>query len=160
MRKRVIGMVAAAIATAVVPSIAITASASSQADAARAAHNCARQLDAAAREDMRSFAAYDERRWRAVHDERAITIFAGGRVANGIDETVTALAGHFRDRNATWTYTELNRVVDGCDTAFLLYDTTYAIPSVGFSQRAIVGVTYERKHGRWLVIADQNTLMP
>jgi hypothetical protein len=53
----------------------------------------------------------------------------------------------------------LSRRVDGCRTAVIRYDATYDIPSAGFHQRAITVVTYIYKHGRWLGIYDQGTLL-
>jgi hypothetical protein len=58
-----------------------------------------------------------------------------------------------------WAWTERYRVVDGCKSAFILYETTYDIPSSGFHQRALTGVTYTYHRGKWLSIADQGTLL-
>lgn len=127
---------------------------------ATAGHGCDRKFDAAVKQDMETFANYDLAGWRAVHAPEAVTIFANGSRAVGFDAIAKALKSHFDGREAVWTYAELNRVVDDCRTGYILYDTTYAIPRIGFSQRAIVGVTYTYRHGRWLVIADQNTLAP
>jgi hypothetical protein len=71
-----------------------------------------------------------------------------------------ALAPHFEERNAVWSWTEVHRHVEGCKTAYILYDTFYEVPSEGFVQHALVGVTYTRSHGEWLGIADQGTLLP
>lgn len=79
---------------------------------------------------------------------------------SGIDAIMAALAPHFAQRQAIWQWTELYRVVDGCNSAFILYDTTYSIPSVGFFQHALTGVTYTHRGNRWLAIADQGTLLP
>jgi hypothetical protein len=124
-----------------------------------AEQRCARQFEQVIRQDMESFANYDVEGWRAVHDPRAVTVFADGRVTHGFEATLAALSGHFSGREATWEYTELTRRVDGCRTGWILYDTTYSLPSVNFRQRAVVGVTYTYRHGRWLVVADQNTLV-
>ena len=43
---------------------------------------------------------------------------------------------------------------------FILYETIYEIPSIGFVLRARTGVTYTSEHGRWLVVADQGTKLP
>lgn len=120
---------------------------------------CAEQFEAAITEDMTTFGNFDREAWRAVHHVNAVSIFGSGRVVQGRDAIVDILKGHFDARNATWDYTELYRHVEGCKSGYVLYDTTYAIPSIGFVQRAIVGVTYVREHGKWLVIADQNTVI-
>ena len=52
------------------------------------------------------------------------------------------------------------RVVDGCNAAFILYETVYEIPRIGFRQHAYTGVTYSHDGHRWLAIADQGTPLP
>ncbi|RDY67846.1 hypothetical protein [Lysobacter soli] len=124
------------------------------------ARGCARQFELAQRMDMESFRDYDAETFRAVHDERAITIFASGARRVGIDAIMTALASHFANREAQWTWTEVYRVVDGCNAAFILYETVYEIPRIGFRQHAYTGVTYSHDGHRWLAIADQGTPLP
>ena len=121
---------------------------------------CARQFEIAQRMDMESFRDYDAETFRAVHDERAITIFASGAKFTGVDAIMTALASHFANREAQWTWTEVYRVVDGCNAAFILYETVYEIPRIGFRQHAYTGVTYSHDGHRWLAIADQGTALP
>jgi hypothetical protein len=134
------------------------ASASDPADSATAA-GCARQFELAQKTDMESFRDYDEETFRAGHDPRAVTVFASGAVRFGIDAIMAALHPHFVNRNAVWSWTELYRVVDGCKSAFILYDTNYDIPSAGFHQHALTGVTYTHVGNKWLSIADQGTLL-
>lgn len=129
-------------------------------DSAHANRRCERQFEAAQRIDMESFRDYDADAFRAIHTEDAITIFASGHVFQGIDAIMDALASHFEDQEAVWEWTELHRKVQGCRTAFILYETTYEIPSIGFFQRALTGVTYTYRHGAWLANADQGTLLP
>jgi hypothetical protein len=123
------------------------------------AKGCAAKFDTAQRMDMESFRDYDARTFRAVHHPDAVTIFASAHVFYGIDDIMAALASHFENREAVWTWTELYRVVDGCKSAYILYDATYDIPSVGFHQRTLTGVTYTYQRGRWLAVADQNTYL-
>jgi hypothetical protein len=120
---------------------------------------CARKFEAAQRQDMESFRDFDAERFRAVHDPDAISIFPSGFTAVGIDDIMSALSGHFTNRNAVWSWIELSRRVEGCRTAVIRYDATYDIPSIGFHQRAITVVTYIFRHGRWLGILDQGTLL-
>ena len=122
--------------------------------------SCARQFEQAQRIDMESFRDYDAKAFRAIHHPDAVTVFASGAVRYGIDAIMTALASHFENREAVWAWTEIYRVVDGCKTAFILYDTTYDIESVGFHQHALTGVTYTYHRGKWLGLADQGTLLP
>jgi hypothetical protein len=128
-------------------------------DGGEAAAGCARQFEEAQRIDMESFRDFDAETFRAGHHPDAVTIFASGAVRYGIDSIMSALNSHFVNRNAVWSWTELYRVVDGCKSAFILYDTTYDIPSIGFHQHALTGVTYTHHGNRWLAIADQGTLL-
>lgn len=124
------------------------------------ARGCAHQFELAQRMDMESFRDYDAETFRAVHDDRAITIFGSGAKFTGIDAIMGALASHFANREAQWSWTEVYRVVDGCNAAFILYETVYEIPRIGFRQHAYTGVTYSHDGHRWLAIADQGTPLP
>ena len=123
------------------------------------AQGCAEQFEVAQRTDMESFRDYDRETFREGHDPRAVTIFASGAVRYGIDAIMAALESHFANREAIWAWTELYRVVDGCKSAFILYDATYDIPRIGFHQRTLTGVTYTHNGARWLSIADQGTYL-
>lgn len=142
--------------------LALTTSvpAATAADQAAIAAGCAAQFEAAQKIDMESFRDFDAETFRDGHHPKSVTVFASGAVRYGIDAIMTALNGHFVNRNAVWSWTELYRVVDGCRSAFILYDTTYDIPSIGFHQHALTGVTYTHVGDRWLSIADQGTLLP
>ena len=57
-----------------------------------------------------------------------------------------------------WTQSfDLKRKVADCDNGFVLFESVYAEPAAGFSQTLMIGITWTREHGRWLVLADQNT---
>ena len=124
------------------------------------AAGCARQFEVAQRVDMESFRDYDEETWLASHDDRAVTIFASGARRIGIDAIKQTMASHFANREAIWNWTELYRVVDGCRSAVILYDTVYEIPRIGLRQHALTSVTYTHDGNKWLSIADQGTLLP
>ncbi len=134
--------------------------ASAQTSGSGTAAGCARSFDEAQRTDMESFAAYDAETFRDGHHPEAITVFASGARRFGVDAIMEALAPHFEDREAIWTWTELYRFVDGCKTGYILYETWYEVPSSGAKQHALTAVTYVREQGRWLAIADQGTLLP
>ena len=89
----------------------------------------------------------------------AITVFASGAVRTGVDAIMAALAPHFANREALWAWTEIYRVVDGCKSAFILYDATYDIPSINYHQRTLTGVTYTHQGNKWLALADQSTYL-
>lgn len=160
IRARLVVAGLAALAVASVATPAIATSGSGRDDQRGADRRCARQFDEAQRVDMESFRDYDLATWTAAHDDDAITVLAGGQWIQGRDAIATALRGHFANREAVWSWTELTRAVDGCRTGTILYDATYAIPSVGFTQRAYVSVTYTYKRGKWLSVIDQSTLVP
>jgi len=120
---------------------------------------CAAKFEAAQRADMESFRDYDAATFRAGHARNAVSIFPQGQRFVGIDAIMAAQTGHFRDKEAVWSWTELNRRVDGCQSAFIEYDATYDIPRVGFHQRALTVVSYVYAHGRWLGVMDQGTLL-
>jgi hypothetical protein len=124
------------------------------------AAGCARQFETAQRMDMESFRDFDEETWLAGHDPRAVTVFASGAKRIGLDAIEQTMASHFANREAVWSWTELYRVVDGCRSAVILYDTVYEIPRLGFRQHALTSVTYAHEGNTWLSIADQGTLLP
>jgi hypothetical protein len=129
-------------------------------DAPAVAAGCARQFERAQRIDMESFRDYDAATFKAGHHPETLTVFASGAVRYGIDAVMEALRSHFENREAVWAWKELYRVVDGCKTAYILYETTYDIASVGYHQRALTGVTYTYHRGKWLAVADTGTLLP
>ena len=129
------------------------------ANSAAAAAGCAGQFEVAQRTDMESFRDFDEETFRAGHDPRAVTIFASGAVRYGLDSIMATLHSHFANRNAVWSWTELYRVVDGCKSAFILYDAGYDIPAIGSHQRSLTGVSYTHVGDKWLSIADQGTYL-
>jgi hypothetical protein len=122
--------------------------------------SCASAFEAAQRLDLESFARYDAESFRGVHHPDAITVFPSGRVVRGRESILDALADHFSAKEAIYTWRELHRFVDGCRAAFVLYETSYEIPSTGYRQRALTGVTYVHDGGRWLAIADQGSAHP
>jgi hypothetical protein len=121
--------------------------------------NCTAAFEITQRLDMESFARYDINAFRGVHHPDAVAIFPSGRVVRGIDAIIDALADHFARREAIYTWRELHRFVDSCRSAFVLYETADEIPSSGYHQRALTGVSYTHEGGRWLAIADQGSLI-
>ena len=121
---------------------------------------CRLQFDLAQRTDMESFRDYDADTFRAGHTDDAVTVFSSGAVRYGIDAIMQALASHFSGREAIWEWTELSRSVNGCKTAYILYETHYRIPRINLDIHALTGVTYTYRHGLWLAVADQGTLLP
>lgn len=140
--------------------VALGSAAYASAAFAQDAAGCARQFEVAQRVDMESFRDYDQETWLASHDDRAVTVFANGARRIGIDAIAQVMASHFANREAKWSWTELYRVVDGCRSAVILYDTVYEIPRIGFRQHALTSVSYTHDGNQWLSIADQGTPLP
>ena len=140
--------------------LAQDAALSADAAAQERAAGCARQFERAQRIDMESFRDYDAETFRAIHQPRAVTVFARGARREGVDAIMAALASHFRNREGRWSWVERYRVVDGCRSAYILYETVYELPSIGYRQRALTGVTYTHDGNGWLGIADQGTPLP
>jgi Domain of unknown function (DUF4440) len=120
---------------------------------------CAKKFDHAQRTDMESFRDFDAETFRSVHASDAVSIFPTGEAFYGVDEIMAGLDRHFTEKDAVFAWTEITRRVDGCKSAYILYDATYDIPELGFHQRALTVVTYEYQAGRWLAIMDQGTLL-
>lgn len=148
----------APIAAAVIVMLSSAASASPYYPDHRSAR-CAKQFEQAQRVDMESFRDYDAETFREIHHPDAVTIFASGHAFYGIDAIMNALASHFANREAIWAWSEVYRVVNGCKTAYILYDATYTIPSIGYHQRTLTGVTYTYTRNKWLAVADQGTYL-
>ena len=137
--------------------LAAAAGPSAAGETAAQARGCARQFEAAQRMDMESFRDYDAETFRAVHDPRAVSVFPSGAAFVGIDAIMDGLASHFANREAQWSWVEKYRVVDGCKSAYILYETVYAIPRVGYYQRALTGVGYTHQGDHWVAVSDQGT---
>jgi hypothetical protein len=155
VRNTILGLTALGMLVAAQPAAAADGTAAGPAGG----HGCAAKFEVAQRADMESFRDYDAATFRAGHDPDAVSIFPSGARFAGIDAIMTALTAHFRDREALWSWTEINRRVDGCRTAFIEYEAVYEIPRVGYFQRALTVVTYVYEHGHWLSIMDQGTML-
>ena len=114
-------------------------------------------FDQVQRQDMESFRDFDTKRFLAVHDPGAVSVFGNGGVAFGIDEIRASLERHFTRKEARWEWTELSRQVDPGRTAIIVYETAYLEPSSGFRQRAITSVAYTYRDGTWRAVLDQST---
>jgi hypothetical protein len=158
VRNTILGLTAVGMLVTAAPAAAADGTADATA-AGQGQQSCAAKFEAAQRADMESFRDYDAATFRAGHDPDAVSIFPSGARFAGIDAIMTALTGHFRDREALWSWTEINRRVDGCHTAFIEYNAVYEIPRIGLFQRALTVVTYVYENGRWLSIMDQGTLL-
>lgn len=81
------------------------------------------------------------------HVEDAISVFPTGDMYVGIDEIMAAADRHFTEKDAVWSWTELDRRVDGCRSAVIVYDTTYEIPRFDYVEHSKTVVTYVSSRG-------------
>ena len=159
MRYKALVLAAAAATAAAVGAAVPAAAIPTQRGSSPLVSWCARKFDEAQRTDMESYRDFDKATWVAGHDDDAITIYSSGAMVQGRDAIAASQNGHFTNRNAVWSWTELSRRVEGCRTAVIRYDATYDIPTTGFHQRAVTVVTYIFGRGRWVGIYDQGTLL-
>lgn len=158
MRKSTFPAIVGVLAAAAVALPGIADVSSARADGEH--RGCVARFDEAQRIDMESFRDFDAETWRDSHHEDAVSVIASGQRFAGIDAIIAAQAGHFRNREAIWTWTEIDHTVYGCKTAVIEYDATYEIPRLGFKSRAITVVSYTFERGRWLSVYDQGTAFP
>jgi uncharacterized protein (TIGR02246 family) len=117
---------------------------------------CARSFDAAVRAYVHTTDERDARGFTALLHRDVTGVLPGGAVFSGKAEMASFIDGFFARTDWTQTFAEQRRSAD-CDTGYVLYESVYAEPAAGFSQTLMIGITWTREHGRWLVLADQNT---
>lgn len=119
------------------------------------ARGCERQFDAAVRAYVRMTDRRDADGFGALLHDDFTGIFPDGEVLAGKDEAMEFFRGFFADPSWTQTFTTLRSTVQGCNTGFVLFDSIYEQP--GVRVHLVIGVSWTREHGRWLVVQDQNT---
>lgn len=126
------------------------------ATAAESGAGCGRSFDAALRTYLHTTDERDARGFNALLHRDVTGVLPGGAVFSGKREMASFIDGFFARTDWTQTFAEQRRSAD-CDTGYVLYESVYAEPAAGFSQTLMIGLTWTREHGRWLVLADQNT---
>ena len=117
---------------------------------------CGRSFDAAVATYVRTTDDRDARGFNALLHRDVTGVLPGGAVFSGKRELAAFIDGFFARTDWTQTFAEQRRSAD-CATGYVLYESVYAEPAAGFSQTLMIGLTWTREHGRWLVLADQNT---
>jgi uncharacterized protein (TIGR02246 family) len=136
---------------------AIAAVGPAAAPASAAASGCGRQLDAAVHRYVATTDRRDAAGFNALLHRDVTGTLPGGTVFAGKADMADFITRFFGRTDWTQTF-ELRRTTrTGCATAYVLFDSVYAEPAAGYSQQLAIGVTWTREHGRWLVLADQNT---
>lgn len=115
---------------------------------------CAQKFEDVTKDNMRAFRDYDKDAFYKLRNEKAVAIFSSGYAFYGRDNIMKALAGHFSNKKAVWSGEEKYRFVDGCNTAFIVYDTRYD------SEHSLTSVSFTYNDGAWQVVKDQGTLLP
>lgn len=118
---------------------------------------CDRQFDAAVRAYLRTTDHRDADGFTALLHRDVVGVLPGGTVFTGRAELAGFIDSFFARTDWTQTFTERRRVVEDCATAFVLFESVYAEPAAGYRQTLVIGLTWTREHGRWLVLGDQNT---
>lgn len=133
------------------------AAAAAPATTSTGSHGCGRQLDAAVDRYVATTDDRDARGFNALLHRDVTGVLPGGTVFAGKAEMAGFIDGFFARTDWTQSFEHLRTAVNGCSTAYVLFDSVYAEPEAGFRQQLAIGITWTREHGRWLVIADQNT---
>jgi len=120
------------------------------------AAGCGRQFDAAVQTYLRTTDDRDADGFNALLHRDITGVLPGGTVFNGRDEMAAFIDRFFARTDWTQTF-DLKRGNSTCERGYVLFESVYAEPAAGFSQTLMIGVTWTREHGRWLVLADQNT---
>lgn len=143
----------AGVALAVLAGLATPASASGSAGR----HGCERGFEAAVDRYLSTTEDRDAAGFNRLLHRDVTGVLPGGTVFAGRAELAGFIDGFFARTDWTQTFSLRRKEVHGCATGFVLFDSVYAEPAVGFSQRLAIGLTWTREHGRWLLLVDQNT---
>lgn len=132
------------------------AGADTGADTGKGGPSCVRQLDAAVETYLRTTDRRDARGFNALLHRDVTGVLPGGAVFNGRAEFAAFIDTFFARTDWTQTF-DLKRRVADCSSAFVLFESVYAEPAAGYEQALVIGLTWTREHGRWQLLADQNT---
>ena len=114
------------------------------------------RFDAAVQTYLRTTDQRDARGFNALLHRDVTGVLPGGIVFNGRTEMAGFIDSFFARTDWTQTF-DLKRRTADCETGYVLFESVYAEPAAGYSQTLMIGLTWTREHGRWLVLADQNT---
>lgn len=119
-------------------------------------HGCERQFDATVATYLRTTDQRDARGFNALLHRDVIGVLPGGAVFDGRAEFASFIDTFFAREDWTQTFELKHRKAD-CSTGYALFDSVYAEPAAGYAQKLVIGLTFTREHGRWQLLADQNT---
>ncbi len=147
---------AAALAVLLVPALAIPASAGSSGGGH--GDGCERSFDRAVDAYVETTDERDADGFAALLHEDVTAIFANGGVLYGKDQTMGFIEPFFEAPGWTQTFDELTRHVEGCRSGFVLFDSVYT--EDGTEVPLVIGLTFTRERGRWLVLHNQDSSGP
>jgi uncharacterized protein (TIGR02246 family) len=152
IKTKVMMLLAAGLTTAVVvPS----GSAAGADEATTIARGCERQFHSAVQAYVRTTDRRDADAFAALLHNDFTGIFPDGEVLSGKKAGMDFFREFFADPSWTQTFTPVRTTVQGCNSGFVLFDSTYTQP--GVSVHMVIGLSWTRERGKWLVIQDQNT---
>ena len=149
---------AAALAVLLVPALAIPATAGSSGGGHGHGHGCERSFDRAVDAYVETTDERDADGFAALLHEDVTAIFANGGVLYGKDQTMGFIEPFFEAPGWTQTFDELTRHVEGCRSGFVLFDSVYT--EDGTEVPLVIGLTFTRERGRWLVLQNQDSSGP
>jgi uncharacterized protein (TIGR02246 family) len=114
------------------------------------------RFGAAVQTYLRTTDQRDARGFNKLLHREVTGVLPGGIVFNGRTEMAEFIDAFFARTDWTQTF-DLKRRTADCETGYVLFESVYAEPAAGYSQTLMIGLTWTREHGRWLVLADQNT---
>lgn len=126
---------------------------------ASGAASCARKFDTAVEQYVTTTHQRDTNGFVALLDRRVTAILANGGVLDGKQATADFIRDFFADPAWTQSFTVLKKVVNGCNTGFVLFDSVYS-PDKDTNVPLVIGVTYTYRDGHWLVLHNQDSNGP
>jgi len=133
------------------------ATAGSASAASHPGNGCGRQFDSAVSSYLRTTDARDARGFNALLHRDVVGVLPGGTVFDGKAAMAGFITSFFARTDWTQSFDLKRKVVADCESGYVLFESVYAEPAAGYSQKLMIGITWTREHGRWLVLADQNT---
>lgn len=158
---RRLALVAAACLALAVPGGAAAAGGGS-AESARTdrTRGCARDLDRAQRDYVRTTERRNAPGFIALLDPDVTLVLRQGQVYDGKAEFAGFIQEFFADPSWTQTFTLRKQVVRGCSTAFVLFSSRFRDPDDGVDLQLVIGLSFVRRDGRWLVLHNQDSGRP
>jgi len=139
--------------------VAPGASASSVTVGAGPAARCADQLSETVDAYVTTTHDKDAAGFAAVLDRDVTAIFADGETLVGKAATMEFISAFFDDPAWTQTFDERVRVVRGCRSAFVLWDSVFT-PEGAEGVPLAIGVTFTYRKGQWLALQNQDSSGP